>query len=86
MATSARRPYQADPIALVDVRCMFVSVERVLDPTLVRRPTIVLSNNDGCAVSRSDEDSPQPHAEQPPRSVPCCTAQEHADACYTGDA
>jgi DNA polymerase V len=42
-------------VALVDVRCMFVSVERVLDPTLVGRPVIVLSNNDGCAVSRSDE-------------------------------
>jgi DNA polymerase V len=42
-------------VALVDVRCMFVSVERVLDPTLVGCPVIVLSNNDGCAVSRSDE-------------------------------
>lgn len=43
------------PIALVDVRCMFVSVERVIDPRLRARPVIVLSNNDGCAVSRSDE-------------------------------
>lgn len=34
---------------------MFVSVERVLDPSLRGEPTIVLSNNDGCAVSRSDE-------------------------------
>lgn len=42
-------------IALVDVRSMFVSVERVLDPTLVGRACIVLSNNDGCAVARSDE-------------------------------
>jgi DNA polymerase V len=45
----------ARPIALVDVRSMFVSVERVLDPTLVGRACIVLSNNDGCAVARSDE-------------------------------
>ena len=43
------------PIALVDVRSMFVSVERVLDPTLRELPVIVLSNNDGCAVARSDE-------------------------------
>lgn len=43
------------PLALVDVRSMFVSVERVLDPTLRDRAVIVLSNNDGCAVSRSDE-------------------------------
>ena len=34
---------------------MFVSVERVLDPTLEGVPCCVLSNNDGCAVSRSDE-------------------------------
>ncbi|MGH4002351.1 MAG: hypothetical protein ACRDTJ_33345, partial [Pseudonocardiaceae bacterium] len=37
------------------MRCMFVSVERVLDPTLGNTPVVVLSNNDGCAVSRSDE-------------------------------
>jgi DNA polymerase V len=43
------------PLALVDVRSMFVSVERVLDPTLRDRAVIVLSNNDGCAVARSDE-------------------------------
>ena len=43
------------PVALIDVRCMFVSVERVLDPTLGSAPVVVLSNNDGCAVSRSDE-------------------------------
>ncbi len=34
---------------------MFCSVERELDPTLVDVPLIVLSNNDGCAVSRTDE-------------------------------
>jgi len=43
------------PVALIDVRSMFVSCERVIDPTLQGRPVIVLSNNDGCAVSRSDE-------------------------------
>lgn len=43
------------PVALVDVRSMFVSVERVIDPSLRGRPVIVLSNNDGCAVARSDE-------------------------------
>jgi DNA polymerase V len=43
------------PVALVDVRSMYVSVERVLDASLTDLPVIVLSNNDGCAVSRSDE-------------------------------
>lgn len=43
------------PIALIDVRCMYVSCERLIDGTLRHQPVIVLSNNDGCAVSRSDE-------------------------------
>lgn len=34
---------------------MFVSVERVLDPRLAGAAVCVLSNNDGCAVARSDE-------------------------------
>lgn len=42
-------------VALVDVRCMYVSVERVFDPSLWNRPVVVLSNNDGCAVARSPE-------------------------------
>ncbi len=42
-------------VALVDVRCMYVSVERVFDPSLRGRPVIVCSNNDGCAVARSPE-------------------------------
>lgn len=42
-------------IGLVDVRSMFVSCERVLDPHLEGRPVVVLSNNDGCAVARSQE-------------------------------
>lgn len=55
MSASWGRDSSARPVALIDVRSMFVSVERVLDPTLRRVATIVLSNNDGCAVSRSDE-------------------------------
>jgi DNA polymerase V len=42
-------------LGLVDVRSMFVSCERVINPRLERRPVVVLSNNDGCAVARSDE-------------------------------
>ena len=41
--------------ALVDGNNFYVSCERVFDPQLERRPVIVLSNNDGCAVARSDE-------------------------------
>lgn len=41
--------------AVVDCNCFFVSCERVFRPDLNDKPVIVLSNNDGCAVSRSPE-------------------------------
>ncbi|MGZ5780221.1 MAG: Y-family DNA polymerase [Burkholderiaceae bacterium] len=41
--------------ALVDVNNFYVSCERVFNPKLEGRPVIVLSNNDGCAVARSNE-------------------------------
>lgn len=40
---------------LVDCNNFYVSAERVFQPSLIGRPVIVLSNNDGCAVARSDE-------------------------------
>ena len=42
-------------IGLVDCNNFYVSCERVFDPSLINKPVIVLSNNDGCAISRSDE-------------------------------
>lgn len=41
--------------ALLDVNNCYVSCERVFNPRLEGRPVIVLSNNDGCAVARSEE-------------------------------
>lgn len=41
--------------ALVDGNNFYVSCERVFRPSLNGRPVIVLSNNDGCAISRSNE-------------------------------
>jgi DNA polymerase V len=41
--------------ALVDVNNMYVSCERAFNPGLKDRPVVVLSNNDGCAVARSNE-------------------------------
>ena len=41
--------------ALVDCNNFFVSCERVFDSRLDGKPVIVLSNNDGCAISRSAE-------------------------------
>jgi DNA polymerase V len=41
--------------ALVDCNNFYVSCERVFNPGLNGRPVVVLSNNDGCFISRSDE-------------------------------
>ena len=41
--------------ALLDCNNFFVSCERVLDSSLQDVPVVVLSNNDGCVVSRSNE-------------------------------
>lgn len=40
---------------LVDCHCFYVSAERLFRPELLGKPVVALSNNDGCAVSRSDE-------------------------------
>ncbi len=42
-------------IALLDGNNFYASCERVFQPHLVGRPVVVLSNNDGCAIARSDE-------------------------------
>lgn len=42
-------------IALIDVNNFYVSCERVFNPKLKNKPVVVLSNNDGCAVARSNE-------------------------------
>lgn len=41
--------------ALVDCNNFYASCERVFRPDLARRPLVVLSNNDGCVVARSQE-------------------------------
>ncbi|WP_251360249.1 Y-family DNA polymerase [Kangiella sp. TOML190] len=41
--------------ALCDVNSFYVSCERIFRPDLAKKPVIVLSNNDGCIISMSDE-------------------------------
>lgn len=41
--------------ALSDGNSFYCSCERLFDPSLIGRPVIVLSNNDGCAVARTPE-------------------------------
>jgi DNA polymerase V len=44
-----------EAIALIDCDNFYVSCERVFAPRLLGRPVVVLSNNDGCVISRSEE-------------------------------
>ncbi|MDI9863979.1 Y-family DNA polymerase [Flectobacillus sp. DC10W] len=42
-------------VALVDCNNFYASCERLFQPRLLYKPIVVLSNNDGCVVARSDE-------------------------------
>ena len=42
-------------IALVDCNSFYVSCERLFNPKIRKKPVVVLSNNDGCVISRSNE-------------------------------
>jgi DNA polymerase V len=42
-------------IALIDCNNFYVSSERAFNPKLENKPVLVLSNNDGCVISRSNE-------------------------------
>ncbi len=41
--------------ALVDCNNFYASCERVFDPKLEKKPVVILSNNDGCIIARSEE-------------------------------
>ena len=41
--------------ALVDCNNFYASCERVFNPNLQHKPIVILSNNDGCIIARSDE-------------------------------
>ncbi len=42
-------------IALIDCNSFYVSCERLFNPKIRKKPVVVLSNNDGCIISRSTE-------------------------------
>ncbi|MBW7865063.1 MAG: Y-family DNA polymerase [Candidatus Hydrogenedentes bacterium] len=55
-STPAEIPHKPGTVlALADCNNFYASCERVFDPTLRNRPVVVLSNNDGCIVARSNE-------------------------------
>jgi len=47
--------YSKKKIALVDCNSFYVSCERLFKPKIQYKPVVVLSNNDGCVISRSSE-------------------------------
>ena len=44
--------------ALIDCNNFYASCERVFNPKLIGKPIVVLSNNDGCVIARSNESKP----------------------------
>ena len=42
-------------IGLADCNNFYASCERVFNPRLINKPIVVLSNNDGCVIARSNE-------------------------------
>ena len=42
-------------IGIIDCNNFYVSCERVFNPESIGKPTVVLSNNDGCVIARSQE-------------------------------
>jgi len=47
--------YSKKKFALVDCNSFYVSCERLFNPSILKKPVVVLSNNDGCVISRSAE-------------------------------
>jgi len=47
--------YNKNKIALVDCNSFYVSCERLFNPSIINKPVVVLSSNDGCVISRSTE-------------------------------
>ena len=60
---------------LVDCNNFFVSCERVFDPRLNGKTVVVLSNNDGCVIARSNEAK----AAGIPMGCPAFKIKEHTD-------
>ena len=47
--------FMNNAIALLDCNNFYASCERVFDASVKRKPVVVLSNNDGCVIARSEE-------------------------------
>ena len=43
------------PIALIDSNNFYAACEQSKDPSIMKRPLVILSNNDGCIIARNAE-------------------------------
>ena len=55
MREEAGTKHETQMYALIDCNNFYASCERVFNPQLEGRPVVVLSNNDGCVIARSNE-------------------------------
>jgi DNA polymerase V len=55
VAAQNKRTAMTSLFSLVDCNNFYASCERVFDPKLENKPIVVLSNNDGCIIARSNE-------------------------------
>lgn len=53
--SSACHPFSVIMFAIADCNNFYASCERVFQPDLNGKPVVVLSNNDGCVIARSEE-------------------------------
>ena len=53
--SSIKYTTKKNKIALVDCNSFYVSCERLFNPKIQKKAVVVLSNNDGCVISRSKE-------------------------------
>ena len=53
--SSIKYTTKKNKIALIDCNSFYVSCERLFKPKIEKRAVVVLSNNDGCVISRSQE-------------------------------
>lgn len=73
LSTQSEKTGSRHAIALVDCNNFYASCERLFQPKLKHRPVVVLSNNDGCVVARSNEAK----AVGIPMGIPLFKAQEN---------
>lgn len=72
-------------IAIVDCNSFYCSCERLFRPELAKKPVVVLSNNDGCIISRTDEAKKLGVAMAGPYFMAKPIIDKHEVACFSSN-